>query len=57
MILVYITPPFQTGHLVHVKVTVFDDDGRPVENLGIANVNQWSCQATLLHSQGDKTSK
>ncbi len=47
----------QTSHLVHVTVTVFDDEGRPVENLGLANVNPWSCQATLLHSLEDKTSE
>ena len=36
----------QTGHLVHVAVTVFDNNGEPVLNLGL--VNPWLCEAVLV---------
>lgn len=36
---------FQTGHLVHVEVTIFDDNDNPVINLGL--VNPWMCEASL----------
>ena len=39
----------QTGHLVHVKLTIYDADGEPVRNLGL--VNPWMCQASLTHRE------
>lgn len=45
----------QTGHLVHVSVTVFDDNGEPVVNLGL--VNPWMCEAILLHGLGEKSER
>ena len=36
----------QTGHLVHVAVTIFDTNGQPVINLGL--VNPWMCEASLV---------
>lgn len=39
----------QTSHLVHVAVTIFDDNGDPVINLGI--VNPWMCEASLVTNQ------
>ena len=42
----------QTGHLVHVAVTIFDSNGRPVINLGL--VNPWMCEASLVLSKGQK---
>lgn len=41
----------QTGHLVHVAVTIFDSDGQPVVNLGL--VNPWMCEASLLLSKDE----
>lgn len=40
----------QTGHLVHVAVTIFDSNGHPVINLGL--VNPWMCEASLVLSKG-----
>ena len=37
---------FQTGHLVHVKLTIYDASGEPVRNLGL--VTPWMCQASLV---------
>ena len=37
---------------MHVSVTVFDDSGEPVVNLGL--VNPWMCEAVLLHDLGKK---
>ena len=42
----------QTGHLVHVAVTIFDSNGHPVINLGL--VNPWMCEASLVLSKGQK---
>lgn len=39
----------QTGHLVHVKVTIFDSNDDPVMNLGL--VNPWLCEASLQVSR------
>ena len=39
----------QTGHLVHVAVTIFDDNDNPVINLGL--VNPWMCEASLVSNQ------
>ena len=36
---------YQTGHLVHVKLTIFDASGEPVKNLGL--LTPWLCQASL----------
>ena len=36
----------QTGHLVHVKLTIFDANGQHVTNLGL--VHPWMCQASLV---------
>lgn len=39
----------QTRHLVHVAVTIFDDNDNPVINLGL--VNPWMCEASLVSNQ------
>ena len=43
------SPHFQTGHLVHVKLTIYDASGEPVRNLGL--VTPWMCHASLIHRE------